>query len=417
MDFLYNFGIHVYQYLVFVASFFNKKALLMIKGRKKIFKNITAALKNNNDNIIWFHCASLGEFEQGRPLIESIKRKYPTKKIFLTFFSPSAYEIRKNYSYADFIFYLPFDTKKNAKRLVEIVNPEFAVFVKYEYWFNYISELKNNNIPLFFISSIFNQNKYFFKWYGSWSRKNLKKISGFFVQNQESKKLLESIDITDAIVSGDTRFDRVFYLSQKAEKIPLIEKFIYDKKVFIAGSTWPPDDALIIDLINNSELNNIKYIIAPHEMNDTKINNIIKNIKFKTIKYSQANMENIMDADVLIIDCIGILSKLYQYSSVAYIGGGFGVSIHNIQEPATFANTIIFGTNYKGFQEAVDLVNFGGAFSIENSEQLINKSQELFSNPDTLKLSSDICLNYIKEKTGATDIILSELENRKMFNS
>lgn len=414
MSLLYNFGIQLYHLSILVASIFNKKASLMIKGRKGLLNNIKSQI-NKNDNIIWFHCASLGEFEQGRPLIENIKKKYPDKKILLTFFSPSAYEIRKNYSQADYIFYLPFDTKNNAKKFIKIVNPKIAIFVKYEYWFNYISELKKNNVPLFFTSSIFNKNKYFFKWYGSWSRKNLKKISGFFVQNQESKKLLESIGISNVVVSGDTRFDRVYKLSQNCERNLLIEKFVSDKRVFIAGSTWPPDDVLIVDLIN-SGFDNIKFIIAPHEINDNKIENLIKSLKPKTLKYSDANLQNIQYADVLIIDCIGILSKLYQYSSIAYIGGGFGVSIHNIQEPATFGNTVIFGTNYKGFQEAVDLVDLGGAFPVENSRQLISKTKKLLSDKKFLKTSSDICLNYIKKKTGATELILSKLEDINAFD-
>lgn len=414
MNLLYNFGIKFYRFLILAASIFNKKACLMIKGRKALLKNIESQI-NKNDNIIWFHCASLGEFEQGRPLIESIKDKYPDSKILLTFFSPSAYEIRKNYDRADYIFYLPFDTKKNAKNFINIVNPKIAIFVKYEYWYNFINELKKNKIPLYFIASIFNKEKYFFKWYGSWSRKNLKNISGFFVQNQESKEMLEAIDISNVVVSGDTRFDRVFKLSQNCEKNSLIEKFIADKKVFIAGSTWPPDDILIVDLIN-SGFDNLKFIIAPHEMNDNKIDNLIKSLKYKTLKYSEANNKNIQDADVLIIDCIGILSKLYQYSSIAYIGGGFGVNIHNIQEPATFANTVVFGNNYKEFQEAVDLVELGGAFAVENSKQLISKTKELLSDNNSLKKSSDICFNYIKEKIGATDIIISKLEEIKAFD-
>ncbi len=407
MSFIYNIGIHIYQIIILTASLFNKKAKQRVFGRKALFKKIKSTIKHN-DKIVWFHCASLGEFEQGRTVIESFRQYHPEYKILLTFFSPSGYEIRKNYQGADYIFYLPIDTRTNAKKFIEIINPKMVFIIKYEFWFNYLSILYKKAIPTYIVSAIFRNDQYFFKWYGIWFRKRLKNITCIFVQDKDSKELLNSKGITNVLISGDTRFDRVYKLSQQKKSFPLIEQFQKNCKIFLAGSTWPADELLIMDLIDEN-IDNLKFIIAPHETNDERINSLLKQIKGKAIKYSDATEKNIKDAKILIIDYVGILSSLYQYSSIAYVGGGFGISIHNIQEPASFGKPILFGTNYHKFREAKDLINLCGAFSVKNSNELILKTQELLDNPELYKKTSAVCTNYINDKRGATEFIFSKL--------
>ncbi len=410
MKFLYTLGIQFYYLGILVASLFNEKAAKWIKGRKNVFTKIKSEIKSE-DKIIWFHCASLGEFEQGRPVIESLKEKFPHYKILITFFSPSGYEIRKNYENADYIFYLPHDTIRNSKKFIDIVKPEIAVFVKYEFWYNYINQLKKNDISVFYISAIFRSSQHFFKWYGGWFSMMLDKISFFFVQNSESKKLLNSIGIENVEISGDTRFDRVFEIAQQKKSFRLIEKFKADSEIIIAGSTWHADELLIYDLLKQ-DFENIKYIIAPHQVNKAHIDSIIKSIGREVLKYSEATNENITDYDILIIDSIGILNNLYQYTKIAYIGGGFGISIHNIQEPATFGNPVIFGPNqHTNFVEAVDLIKLEGAFCIQNSKDLIDAVKKLLSNSDFYLKSSNTCKNYINRKRGASGIIVNKIQN------
>ncbi|MCK4638600.1 MAG: 3-deoxy-D-manno-octulosonic acid transferase, partial [Bacteroidales bacterium] len=401
MAFLYNLAIYGYYFLILIASLFNKKARQWIAGRKNLFNHIKTAI-GKEQNIVWFHSASLGEFEQGRPVIESFREKFPKYKILLTFFSPSGFEIRKNYTSADYIFYLPIDTRKNANKFIKIIKPKLAFFIKYDFWYNYINALSKANIPIFFISAIFRKEQYFFKWYGVWFRKNLNKISYFFVQNNESENLLNSIGIKNVLVSGDTRFDRVFALAQQKKPFPSIEQFKQNSEVFLAGSTWPPDEELILDLIKNN-LHDLKFIIAPHETHKERIDSLIKNINAKVLKYSEATDKNINEADILIIDSVGILAHLYQYATIAYIGGGFGVDIHNIQEPVTFGKPVIFGPKYHKFQEARDLVKLGGAFSISSINDLIKITNKLLKNRSYYLECSEICKNYILEKTGATE--------------
>lgn len=409
MKFLYTLGIYLYYLGILIVSIFNKKGAKWINGRKNTFKELKSE-KKGDEKIVWFHCASLGEFEQGRPVIELLKAKFPDYKILITFFSPSGYEIRKNYENADYVCYLPLDTPGNAKKFLNIVKPEFAVFIKYEFWFNFINQLKKKGIPVFYISAIFRPSQHFFKWYGGWFSKMLDKISYFFVQNIESKELLNSIGISNVEISGDTRFDRVFEIAKQKKPFPLIEKFKADSEIIIAGSTWPADEILIYDLLKQ-DFENIKFIIAPHLVDKAHIDSIIKNIDEKVLKYSEATIENVNNYKILIIDSIGILNNLYQYTKIAYIGGGFGVSIHNIQEPATFANPVIFGPKeHTNFEEAKDLIKLSGAFCINNSKELIETVKKLLSDSDFYSKSSNTCKNYIDEKRGATEIIVNKIQ-------
>ncbi len=406
MTILYLFGIRIFYILVTIVSIFNPKAKLWLKGRKKIFKELSKKI-HSDDKIAWFHCASLGEFEQGRPVIESFRQKYPDYKILLTFYSPSGYEIRKNYEEADFIFYLPLDTPRNAKLFLNIVNPEFVFFIKYEFWYFFLREIWERKIPLYLVSGIFRRNQRFFKKHAVKSRKMLGWFTHFFVQNEESKILLQSISINNVTVTGDTRFDRVYEITQQSKDLPLIEKFVKNNLVIVAGSTWKPDEDILIKYFNESNTR-FKLIIAPHEIHKENINRIIKSVsKEKAVmKYSEANKESVSNADVLIIDSIGLLSSIYKYGHIAYIGGGFGKGIHNILEAATFGLPIIFGTNYKKFQEAVDLIKSGGAFSIVNYNELENSLTSLLKDPDKLRECGKVSLNYVEKNRGATDTIL-----------
>ncbi|HNW97924.1 MAG TPA: glycosyltransferase N-terminal domain-containing protein [Bacteroidales bacterium] len=406
MAFLYNISILVYQLLIRISAPFNKKAGLWVKGRKNIWKNLSEKI-NPSEKKIWIHVSSLGEFEQGRPLIEGIKKKYPDIKILLTFFSPSGYEIRKNYENADYIFYLPSDTLNNAKKFIELTKPFLVVFVKYDFWFNYISCIAEKKIPIVFISSIFRKNQHFFKWYGGWFRKHLKKINHFFVQDISSENLLKGIGINQVTACGDTRFDRVYSITQNVKPFPDIQNFCGDSTIFIAGSTWPPDENILIPFINSGKTN-YKFIIAPHLVDKAHISSITEKIKVPYILYSEISAKDFSDKNVLVIDCIGILSNVYQYAHIAYIGGGFGVSIHNIQEPATFGMPIIFGPKHTKFREAVELIKEGGAFCINNENEFYDIIKKL-ENTNVLKASSEISKKYIQKNIGATKIILENI--------
>ena len=413
MNLLYFFIIKSYSFLIFLAGFFDNKAKQWIKGRKNILKSIEAKVKTD-EKIAWFHTASLGEFEQGRPLIEAFKKKYPDFKIFLTFFSPSGYEVRKNYSGVDYIFYLPLDTPKNAKKFIEIVDPQIVFFVKYEFWYNFLKILKSKGKPVFIVSGIFREEQHFFKWYGSWFRKILEMITFFFVQNNKSKELLNSIGKENVEISGDTRFDRVFEISQNKKSFPLVETFKHESDIFLGGSTWPADEELIISLINK-KVERLKFIIAPHEVHKERIRSLkIKFPKdvllFSDLVSDNLEKEEIKNSNILIIDNIGILSNLYQYAKFAYIGGGFGVGIHNILEAVTFGKPVFFGPKYKKFQEANDLINLGGAFCVHNNSELIENVENFLKNTENYNQCSKICSNYILDKKGATEIILENTE-------
>lgn len=402
MKFLYNIFIHIYIGVLHLISPFNNKIKTMLKGEKECFDKLQSL--NPEDKIAWFHCASLGEFEQGRPLIEKIKRQFPQYKILLSFYSPSGYESKKDYSLADCVVYLPNDTKKNARKFVEKVNPDLIFFVKYEFWYNYISALKGRR--LFQVSLILRENQYFFSWYGKWFAKQLKNFEHFFVQNKQTANLLNSIGYNNVSISGDTRFDRVITIANNAKSFPDIEKFCEGgKKIILAGSSWLADEKIIQQAIKNFD---IKLIIAPHLVGENHINEI-QNLFPDSILYSElANNKKV--SDILIINCIGILSNLYQYCDIAYIGGGFGVGIHNTLEAATFGKPICFGTNYHKFQEAIDLINLKAAYSISNGEELEKIFETLLFNKDIYNESANAAKNYVKEKTGACDKIINYLK-------
>jgi 3-deoxy-D-manno-octulosonic-acid transferase len=394
MKILYPISIQLSVIAIRIASLFNAKAKLWIKGRKSIFQKLAEATKDHQD-IVWFHCASLGEFEQGKPIIEGYKIKHPTHKILLTFFSPSGYEIRKNYDGVDWVFYLPADTKKNAKQFISIVNPIKVIFIKYEFWFNYMAECKKQNIPFYSVSSIFRKEQSFFKY--DWFAKQLNNVSHFFVQDNNSKELLQKIGFSNCTVTGDTRFDSVVSNTQNAISIPLIEKFSENKTTIICGSTWPKDEALLAKYIK--ENSNYNYIIVPHELR------YISALKKQTnaLLFSKTDSTNISNSTVLIIDSIGILSNIYKYGDLAYIGGGFGSGIHNILEAVAYGLPVVFGPNYQKFNEANELINKKGAISISNYTELTSAIHDLST------FDKNIAINYIKENSGATDKILNQL--------
>jgi len=394
MSILYTIGIQLHIIVIHIAALFNAKAKLWVKGRKAIFQKLTEAIKENQD-IVWFHCASLGEFEQGKPIIEGYKLKYPNHKILLTFFSPSGYEIRKNYDGVDWVFYLPSDTKKNAIQFLSIINPIKVIFIKYEFWFNYMTELNKKNIPFYSVSSIFRREQYFFKY--DWAAKQLNNVSHFFVQDKNSKELLQNIGFTNCTVAGDTRFDSVIANTQNSVSIPLIEEFTKNKTTIICGSTWPQDEALLAKYIKGNP--NYNYIIAPHEI--LQISLLQK--QTNALLFSKADNTNINNCNVLIIDSIGILSNIYKYGDLAYIGGGFGSGIHNILEAATFGLPLVFGPNYQKFKEANELIELGGAKSISNFSEL---EITILS---SINFNKSIAKNYIKSNAGATEIIISNI--------
>ncbi len=409
MDLIYHFGLYLFKILLIVVSPFNKKAGLWLQGRKDMFNKIQSELKQKEKRV-WFHAASLGEFEQGRPIIEALKKKNPEQKIVLTFFSPSGFEIQKNYEYADYVFYLPLDTKRNAKRFIQLLNPEFVIFIKYEFWRNFLHILKKQNIPTYLVSAIFRRDQVFFRWFGGWYRQMLYTFNHFFVQNQESEKLLRNIGFENITISGDTRFDRVIDIATKAKSFPLVEKFCNNHTTLILGSSWKADEEILFNFIND---NSVKVIIAPHEIHDSNVDRIISRITRKSQKYSLANEDNIKDADVLIINNIGMLSSIYQYGHVAYIGGGFGSGIHNILEAATFGLPVLFGPNYHKFKEAVDLIEQEGAFEVKDKITATKQLHILLSDKDYLREKSEICKKYVHKQKGATETIVNYLTNNK----
>ncbi len=404
MLWLYNIAIQLYSLLIRIISPFNTKASFFVKGRENIFDKIEKQIKSGTPHI-WFHFASLGEFEQGRPVLERLKEVYPNKKIVVTFFSPSGYETRKNYALAAGVFYLPLDTATNAKRFLSAINPEVAIFTKYEYWYHYFKALHQQNIPLLIISGIFRQNQIFFKPYGSFNRKILSYVTHFFVQNEESVQLLASLGLSNATLSGDTRFDRVAQNAMSARKLNLVEKFCNDAPTFIAGSTWPEDERLIARLV--AQHPTWKFIIAPHEIGVNHINEISRTfpgaVKYSTL--ATADDLNTSDSQVLIIDNIGMLSALYGYGQVAYIGGGFGAGIHNTLEAAAFGLPVIFGPKYDKFQEAKDMISLGVAKSINNQNEL---ESAFIAFAQTAGIG-DITKNYVRSKTGSTEQIIQHL--------
>ena len=403
----YNLGIGVYSGAVKMVSPFMRKAALWYQGRRDIFRKLEQAV-GGSERIIWFHAASLGEFEQGRPIIEELRRKHPEYKILLTFFSPSGYEIRKNYAGADHIFYLPIDTPRNARRFLDAVHPEIAIFVKYEYWLNLLRELRRRKIRTYVVSAIFRRNSVFFRPYGGMWRQALESFDVMFVQNEESKKLLATLGFDNVLVAGDTRFDRVAEIARAARRIDVIDRFKGDARLFVAGSTWGPDEELLIRLANDNP--EIKFVIAPHEMDESRIARLMAETKGGALRYTQCTPRTTYGSrQLLILDTVGILASVYGYATWSYIGGGFGVGIHNTLEAATFGLPVAFGPNYQKFKEARDLVTLGAARSVSDYEQLRTWFVPLRDNEEFLQKTSRIAKDYTTRHQGATDIIVKTI--------
>jgi len=405
MLFIYNLVVlFAVQILKFLAIF-SPKMKLFVEGRKSVFQTIKDKI-HPGDKVFWFHAASLGEYEQGLPVIEKIKEQFPYYKIVITFFSPSGYEVRKNNTIADITVYLPLDTKANAKQFLDLVHPEKVFFIKYEFWPNYLYELKQRVIPTYLISGIFREKQVFFKWYGGFYRKALKTFNYFFVQNEKSKTLLQSIGFNNVRVSGDTRFDRVVAILEKDNSLDFIEQFTNNQTTIVIGSSWPKDEELLINFINQSS-ENIKFIIAPHNIKEAQISNLKSQIIKSTVLFSEKENQNVSNFQVFIIDTIGILTKIYSYADITYVGGGFGnPGVHNILEPATFGIPIVIGPNYSHFAEATALVGLEGCISIKNQSELNEAFNLLLQNEDERYEKGHICSTFVQMNKGATDRIL-----------
>ena len=404
MVLLYSISIHLFYLIILVASLVNKKAGLWISGRKDWRKKLSL-WKPSGGPVYWFHAASLGEFEQGRPLIEEIKRRQPGCSIVLTFYSPSGFEVRKNYQEADFVGYLPLDTLYNAGRFIKLVKPQAVFFIKYEFWFFYLKRLHDLSIPVYLISGIFRQNQIYFRWYGSWFRKKLRFFRHFFIQDHASADLLGSIGFQNVTVSGDTRFDRVTAIGAAAKSIEIADAFTAGSFCIVAGSTWPADEALLVSFINETT-RPVKLILAPHEIGQDQIKRLSGMLQKPAVLYSEATPDDLADKQVLIINNIGMLSSLYRYGKIAYLGGGFGKGIHNILEPAAFGLPVIFGPNYKKFQEARALTACGGAFAVNSLSEFKAILDHLMTNSEALQHASSQTRNYVSENTGATHLIV-----------
>lgn len=406
---LYHIGIKLYGYAIRIAAFKKQKAKLWIEGRKNTFDYLETNLKNES-NIIWIHSPSLGEFEQARPLIESLKRDYTNYKILVTFYSPSGYEVRKDYPLADFICYLPLDTQQNASRFIELVQPKFTFFVKYDFWANYLNELQKRNYKHYVISAIFRNNQFFFKKKGKWMLNILKRVNHFFVQNEDSKYMLLTRNITQVSKVGDTRFDRVIEITQNSKTLPLIEDFKNSTPLFIGGSTWPKGEDMLVELMKHYG-ERFKYVIAPHEINPLQIKKLHEQIDLEVVNYSHANAQNVKTAQVLIIDNIGLLSSLYAYADIAYIGGGFGKGIHNTLEAATFGMPIFIGPKNDKFQEAQDLKKLGVAIEINSAQGMIAQCDRLLTHPNKWNDLKEKSANYVRNRAGATNKIIKAVFN------
>ncbi len=408
---MYELFIILYNIGVWVASFFSKKVRTMWKGEHQTFRVLREKI-DPNAMYIWFHAASLGEFEQGRPIMEAIRREHPGYKILLTFFSPSGYEVRKNYDGADVVVYLPVDTKRNASRFLRLTNPVMAFFIKYEFWSNYLHMLKERHVPTFSVSSIFRPNQIFFRAYGKGYGKVLDCFTHFFVQNEESRDLLKSIGIDCVSVTGDTRFDRVLQIRDAGKSLPIVENFVGGTAeelphVFIAGSSWPPDEDIFIRYFN--EHRDWKLIIAPHVIGDDHMKQILGKLERKTVRYTEATTENVVGAECLIIDCFGLLSSIYRYADVTYVGGGFGVGIHNVLEAAVWGKPVIFGPNNKNFQEAQGLLKAGGGFEITSYDDFVGVMRKL-ADDKALEQSRERAGGFVESLAGATRQIMKEVK-------
>ena len=403
---IYNLAMYILELGVKLAALFSDKPAKMVKGYREVFDLLQRKI-DRNAQYIWFHAASLGEFEQGRPLIERIRKEYPQYKILQTFFSPSGYEVRKNYDGADIVCYLPIDTPSNVKKFVDLVDPCMVFFVKYEFWQNYLNTLNKKGVPVYSVSSIFRPNQIFFRWYGKGYQQVLKTFAHLFVQNEESKQLLAGIGVNNTTVVGDTRFDRVLDICAAAKQLPLVQKFKGDALTFVAGSSWGPDEDIFIKYFNAHP--EMKLIIAPHVVNDSHLKEIESKLQRSCVRYTKATEENVQQADCLIIDCYGLLSSIYRYGEISYIGGGFGVGIHNVLEAAVYGIPVIFGPNNKKFREAQHLLANKGGFEInsyEDFEQLMNK---FLGDEAYLKQSGKAAGDYVKGNAGAMEKIMKRV--------
>jgi 3-deoxy-D-manno-octulosonic-acid transferase len=408
MNQIYNIIVLLASQCLKILALFSPKLKLFVVGRKSVFSTLESEIQTN-DKTIWFHAASLGEYEQGLPVMEAVKQYYPNHKIVLTFFSPSGFEVRKNNSIADVTVYLPLDTLSNAKQFVQLVHPEKVFFIKYEYWPNYLNELKKQEIKTYLISGIFREKQAFFKWYGEFYRNALKTFDYFFVQNDSSKTLLQSIGFNNVKVSGDTRFDRVVAILDRDNSLDFIEQFTNNTPTIVIGSSWPKDEELLINYINNSS-DNVKFIIAPHNIKADQLVQLKGSIHKKTILFSEKEHVDVSNFGVFIIDTVGILTKIYSYADIAYVGGGFGnPGVHNILEPATFGIPVVIGPNYSHFSEATALVNLGGCMSIQNQTQLNEAFDLLLQNEDERLEKGHICSTFVQMNKGATQTVMSQI--------
>lgn len=403
---IYNLVIYIYLFGVKLAALFSSKPAKMVKGHREVFDILRDKI-DRNARYIWFHAASLGEFEQGRPLIERIRKEYPEYRILQTFFSPSGYEVRKNYQGADIVCYLPFDTPRNVRRFIEMVNPCMVFFIKYEFWQNYLNTLYKKGIPVYSVSSIFRPNQIFFRWYGKDYRKVLKTFSHLFVQNEVSEKLLASIGVTDVTIVGDTRFDRVLDICTVAKDLPLVKAFKGNSKTFVAGSSWGPDEDIFIRYFN--EHPEMKLVIAPHVVSDSHLKEIMEKVKRPCVRYTEATEENVSKADCLIIDCYGLLSSIYRYGEISYIGGGFGVGIHNVLEAAVYGIPVIFGPNNKKFREAQHLLEKKGGFEINDYEEFKRLMDRFLTDNSYLQQAGNAAGDYVKNNSGALEKIMKAI--------
>lgn len=407
MKFLYQLGINLAALLLPFSRFFSSKMKLFVDGRKQSFVILQNQIDKNKE-YIWFHVASLGEYEQGLPVMEAIKKKHPEYKIVLTFFSPSGYEIRKNNKIADVTIYLPLDTKQNVKRFLDFVQPKMVFFIKYEFWPNYLYQLKNRAISTYLISGIFRKNQLFFKWYGGFYRKALQSFDHFFVQNDVSAQLLKSIGFTNSTVNGDTRFDRVAQIVERVQPLDFIAEFKNNSTTIVIGSSWVDDEDVYLSYLNQSK--NVKFIIAPHNIKEEEISRLIAKIDKKTVRYSNYKIEDLKDADVFIIDTIGILTQIYAYADIAYVGGAFKTGLHNILEPATYGTPVVIGPKYSKFQEAKDLVALKSCLVVNNTEELTTTFNQLITDADYRRELGKKNRTFVLKNKNATKVIMDFIE-------
>lgn len=402
---MYSLAIYLYMLCANIASLFNQKAKLMMRGHKNTWRILRREIGEHR--YVWFHAASLGEFEQGRPLMERLRRDHPEKKILLTFFSPSGYEVRKNYQGADVVCYLPFDTPLNARKFIRLAKPEMAFFIKYEFWRNYIEVLHHRQIPVYSVSSIFRPNQIFFRWYGRGYARVLRRFTHLFVQNDHSEKLLRELGVTNVSVVGDTRFDRVLDIMNEARPLPLVERFAGCWRVLVAGSSWAPDEDVLISYFNAHPT--LKLVLAPHVISKEHLIEIEAKLQRSSLRYSQATPKSVAEADCLIIDSYGLLSSIYRYATVAYVGGGFGAGIHNVPEAAVYGKPVIIGPNNKKFREAQALISNGGCREVRTAEEFNAVMDEFLSDKEALARAGEAAGSYIRSYTGAANLIYGSI--------